>query len=83
MYPSEADEFVLSLISVSAGSPYQSTESRSVEIMLCTEGKAYLKDNGTQEIINIKKGDSVIIPAALIGYSITGDALIYKAAVPR
>ncbi len=82
VYASEADEFVLSVVSASAGSPYQSTESRSVEIMLCIEGTAYLKDNGTREIINIKKGESAIIPAAVIGYSITGDALIYKAAVP-
>jgi mannose-6-phosphate isomerase len=82
VYASEADEFVLSVVSVSAGSPYHSSESRSVEIMLCIEGTAYLKDNGTREIINIKKGESAIIPAAVIGYSITGDALIYKAAVP-
>ena len=51
--------------------------------MLCTEGTAYLRDNGTQETLNIKKGDSAIIPAAVVGYSIIGDALIYKAAVPR
>jgi len=82
VYPGEADEFVLSVVSASAGSPYQSSESRSVEIILCTEGAAYLKDKGTQEIINIKKGDSAIIPAAVMGYSISGDALIYKAAVP-
>jgi len=82
VYTSEADEFVLSVVSTSVGSPYQSSESRSVEIMLCTEGTAYLKDKGTQEIINIKKGESAIIPAAVISYSITGDALIYKAAVP-
>jgi mannose-6-phosphate isomerase len=82
VYAGEADEFVLSVVSVSAGSPYQSSESRSVEIMLCTEGTACLKDKGTQEIIHIKKGDSAIIPAAVIGYSISGDALIYKAAVP-
>jgi mannose-6-phosphate isomerase len=82
VYAGEADEFVFSVVSVSAGSPYQSSESRSVEIMLCTEGTAYLKDEGTQEIIYIKKGDSALIPAAVIGYSIAGDALIYKAAVP-
>ena len=82
VYAGEADEFVLSVVSTSAGSPYQSSESRSVEIMLCIEGTVDLKDQGTQEIINIKKGDSAIIPAAVISYSITGDALIYKAAVP-
>jgi mannose-6-phosphate isomerase len=82
LYASEADEFVLSVVCVSAGSPYQSSESRSVEILLCIEGSAYLQDNGTQEILIIKKGDSAIIPAAVVGYSINGDALIYKAAVP-
>ena len=50
--------------------------------MLCTEGMAYLKDNGTQEVTNIKKGDSAIIPAAVVGYTITWGALIYNAAVP-
>jgi mannose-6-phosphate isomerase len=82
VYASLADEFVLSVVSTSAGNAYQSSELRSVEIILCTEGTAYLEDKGSQEIINIKKGDSAIIPAAVIGYSITGDALIYKAAVP-
>jgi mannose-6-phosphate isomerase len=82
VYTTDADEFVLSVVCASAGSPYQSSESRSVEILLCTEGTACLKDNGTQESINIKKGDSAIVPAAVVGYSISGDALIYKAAVP-
>ena len=82
VYASAADEFVLTAVSASAGSPYQSSESRSVEIILCIEGTAYLKDHGTQEIITIKKGRSALIPAAVTGYSITGDALIYKAAVP-
>jgi mannose-6-phosphate isomerase len=82
VYASETDEFVLSVISTSANIPYQSSEARSVEIMLCTEGKASIRDNGSQEIIDINKGDSVMIPAAVIGYTISGDALIYKAAVP-
>jgi mannose-6-phosphate isomerase len=82
VYASEADEFVLSVVFTSAESPYQSSESRSVEILLCTEGVCRLKDNGTQEIINIKKGESAIVPAAVKGYTISGDALIYKAAVP-
>jgi len=82
-YASEADEFVLSVVCASAGSPYQSSESRRVEILLCIEGTACLKDNGTQDLLNIKKGDSAIIPVAVVGYSLSGDALIYKAAVPN
>lgn len=82
VYASETDEFILSVVSTSAGNPYQSSETRNVEIMLCTKGMASLKDNGTQEIINIKKGDSVIIPAVVLGYTISGETLIYKASVP-
>jgi mannose-6-phosphate isomerase len=82
VYASEADEFVLSVVSTSVGNPYRSSETRKVEILLCTEGMASFKNNGTQEIINIKKGDSVIIPAAVRCYTIRGETLIYKASVP-
>ncbi len=82
MYASKTDEFVLSMITMANGIPYQSSESRGVEIMLCTEGSASLEDTGSGEILPIKKGDSVIIPAAVTGYTATGDARVYKAAVP-
>ena len=82
VYTSKTDEFVLSMITIANGIPYQSSESRGVEIMLCTEGSASLEDIGSREIIPIKKGDSVIIPAAVTGYTATGEARIYKAAVP-
>jgi len=82
VYASAADEFVLSVISVSDGGSYQRSDLKSIEIMLCTEGRACLLDNCSKERINIKKGDSVIIPATVKDYGITGDAVFYKAAVP-
>ena len=82
VYGCGADEFLLSVVSVSEGKPYRSSRSRSVEIMLCTEGLAYLEDRDTNERIQIKRGDSVIIPAAVSGYTISGNVLIYKASVP-
>jgi len=82
VYASAADEFVLSVISVSDGGSYQRSDLKSIEIMLCTEGMAWLQDNCSKERINIKKGDSVIIPATVKDYGITGDAVFYKAAVP-
>ena len=82
VYASKTDEFVLSMITIANGTPYQSPETRSVEIMLCTEGSASLVDTGSDEIISIKKGDSVVIPAAVSGYTATGEARIFKAAVP-
>lgn len=82
VYECGADEFLLSVVSVSEGESYRSKEARNVEIILCTEGEACIQDQWTEERINIKKGDSAIIPAALPAYTISGKAVIYKAAVP-
>jgi len=77
-----ASEFVLSLISVSEENSYYSSTRRSAEILLCSDGQADLQDVGSKSSIKIKKGDSVLIPAAVKGYRINGDALFYKAGVP-
>ena len=82
VYASAANEFVLSVISVSHGRSYRKSDLKSVEIMLCTEGEAHLQSYGSKDIKNIEKGDSVIIPAAVKSYRVTGHAILYKAAVP-
>ena len=82
VYECGVNEFLLSVISVREGKAYRSAETRNVEIILCTEGMACLHDKGSEEKINIKKGQSAIIPAVLPVYHITGNAVIYKAAVP-
>ncbi|CAB1080123.1 Mannose-6-phosphate isomerase (EC [Olavius algarvensis Delta 1 endosymbiont] len=82
LYVTPANEFVLSSISLSRPNPYQSPTSRSVEILMCTSGAAALHDIGAGTDLAIKQGDSVLIPAAVKGYRINGDAVLYKAAVP-
>ena len=82
IYNNPASEFVLSLISVSSGCAYLSSSIRSAEILLCTEGEARIIDEGTRNSIELKKGISVIIPAAVKAYKINGTADLYKAAVP-
>jgi mannose-6-phosphate isomerase len=77
-----SNEFVLSRIGVGLRSTYQSPADRSIEILLCTDGRAVIKNRGTGDVIEIKKGDSVVVPAALKRYSISGTADFYKAAVP-
>jgi len=77
-----ADEFVLSLISVSKENSYISSTHRSAEILLCSDGQAAMQNTGTNHSLNIKKGDSVLIPAAVKAYKISGKAVFYKAAVP-
>jgi mannose-6-phosphate isomerase len=82
VFMNPADEFVLSSIIVSEASSYLNTKSRSVEILLCNDGEASMQDLGNKTRLKIKKGNSVVIPAAVKGYSISGRAEFYKAAVP-
>jgi mannose-6-phosphate isomerase len=81
LYPSFAEEFVLSVISIANGENYQKSNLHSAEILLCIDGEANLTGSkGTR--IQVKKGDSAFIAAATGSYSINGEAVFYKAAVP-
>ena len=81
LYPSFADEFELSVISIANGADYRKSDLYSAEILLCIDGEANLKDRGGTSI-QTKKGDSAFIAAATRSYSINGEAVFYKAAVP-
>jgi mannose-6-phosphate isomerase len=82
VYESDADEFVLSVICSPADGVYISPRDRSVEILLCTDGRAVLTDAGGGETFDIHKGLSLLIPAAVLQYRVEGKATVYKAAVP-
>lgn len=82
IYPSLAQEFVLSAISIAGGNVYRKSNIQSAEILLCIDGKAYLEDSSRKDCIQVKKGDSALISAATGSYRIHGDAVFYKAAVP-
>jgi mannose-6-phosphate isomerase len=82
-YASDAREFKLTVIGVSAGLSYMSPDDRSVEIMICTDGVARLTNPESKATLELSKGMSVLIPSALRRYSIEGAATIYKASVPR
>jgi len=82
VYPSDAEEFVLSVIPIKKGDVFESIELSGVEILFCSAGSARIKSGAEKESIPLKQGASVIIPAAAGKYSIEGDATIYKAAVP-
>ncbi len=81
-YTSFAEEFVLSVISISDGEVYRNAKLRSIEILLCTEGEAHLEDSVSNRILHIKRGDSAVISAAAKSYTLKGDAVFFKAAVP-
>jgi mannose-6-phosphate isomerase len=77
-----AEEFRLATIFVSPESHFTSRLQRSVEILFCTEGAAVIEDATGAVSLNLAKGNSVLIPAAVKGYRLTGNATIYRADVP-
>jgi mannose-6-phosphate isomerase len=82
IYASLADEFVLSVITLKNDLMCYSPTNRSVEILLCTDGDVIITDLGNNEKLFFGKGKSIIIPASVKRYSIEGNAILYKAAVP-
>jgi mannose-6-phosphate isomerase len=82
LYGIFADEFALSVIDVDMSAAFRSGKTRSVEIMICTQGSAEIAELADGPVLKIGKGISVLIPAAVKQYTIQGCARIYKAAVP-
>jgi len=81
IYTSRAEEFILSVISVSPKKNYTNPAVRSAEILLCTDGRATITYFDNDKDISLKKGKSVIVPASVRMYNIKGMAKIYKASV--
>ena len=79
-YPSSAEEFVLSVLQISSDRDY-AFNSESICILFCTRGSAVLSCRKDESIIPIQRGESVLIPAALSGWSISGRATLYMASV--
>ncbi len=83
LYPNAVDEFMLSVLSPKEDLVINSTDRAGVEIMICVEGNAEISDSPTGDTLLIHKGASVIIPACVEQYQITGNAKIYRASVPN
>ena len=83
VYQTDAEEFMLERISLSQeNNLYESPLRRSAEIMICTEGEARLTNRVDGGQLDLRRGVSVFVPAAVRGYSIRGEATIYRASVP-
>ncbi len=82
VYRTPAREFALSVITLDAGDTYEGQMDRSVEILLCTSGEHKIAETGSIDHLALGKGASVLIPAAVPGYTIQGKGVIYRAAVP-
>jgi len=81
-YTTPAREFELSIIDVDEKSTYQSLKQRSAEILLVTSGAVSITDNADKITLKLTKGLSVMVPAGIESYQISGQGTLYKAAVP-
>jgi mannose-6-phosphate isomerase len=79
-YPSDVDEFRLSVIEVNGDAPFVSADDRNVEIWICTAGEVRLTCAGDE--LEVPKGVSFVVPAAAAPYRIVGTATLYRASVP-
>ncbi len=83
IYPAPVSEFMLAKIMIQKDQAYSSRKTRSIEIMICTNGYAEIQVAGTTQKLPIFQGTSLLIPACVPQYSITGQATLYKATVPE
>jgi mannose-6-phosphate isomerase len=81
-FHSPAEEFALCELSTTDSAPCQSGNRRKgAEIVLCVEGSAVIKKLTSKDEIIIEQGRSVFVPACVTGYSIQGNARLFKASV--
>ena len=82
-YACPAAEFSLTLVRVASDQPRLSPRRRSVEILLCIEGRGHLHSPANGQLTAFRKGDAFLIPAGVESYDIEGQGTFYKAAVPH
>jgi mannose-6-phosphate isomerase len=82
VYPTPAKEFVLSRLSLRKGASYREGGRKSLEIMICTQGKAEITDVATAEVLPVSRGSTFLVPAMVKEVAMEGDATLYKATVP-
>jgi mannose-6-phosphate isomerase len=81
-YPSDAEEFVLSVIPVQKDAAFESARRRSVEMLICIEGDVDLTDLGGGDVLSLSQGTAILVPAGVEQYRLEGQATLYKASVP-
>jgi mannose-6-phosphate isomerase len=82
LYPTGAEEFILSRITLEYPLSFESPVERSVEILICVEGEVNVLDLGTGDVLRLLPGYSILVPASVKAYRIRGLGTLYKAAVP-
>ena len=81
VYLTPAEEFILSVISI-RDEPAAEFTAESIQVLLCTEGEVVFTLPQTDQRLEITKGMSVVVPAAVGSYRISGRGRLYKASIP-
>ncbi len=81
LYQTPSKAFCLSRIDVSKSKSYR-RDNTGAEILLCLEGSGWIEKEKEGKKMPFRKGQSFLIPAAVSGYRIQGEGLLYKASVP-
>ena len=77
-----ADELDLAVIEIAPGETHERGGGRGVEILLCAEGGGVFRETATSAEVEFAKGDSFLVPAAVPGYRIEGNATLFRAGLP-
>jgi len=81
-YKTPTKAFSLSRIEVGPNVSCRCMDRMGVEILLCMDGAGTLADPDARWSISFKKGDSFFVPASVSGYTLKGEAMLYKAFIP-
>ena len=80
VYRTPAAEFELALLRLAPGRGFAVGGERGVEVLLCTRGTATVDAAGGPLALGC--GQSCLVPAAAGDYAVSGDADLYRVAVP-
>ena len=78
IYQTPAEEFQLSEIMLKGEETFMSETQRSVEILICMSGRGIIEELKSGKPLLLSKGVSVMIPAAVPRYGISGNITLYK-----
>lgn len=82
VYRTPAEEYRLSRLLPTPDGPFQSGGRRGPEIVFCHRGRARAEAE-TGAGSDLARGDSVFIPFGAGDYTIRGEAVLFRAAIPR
>jgi len=83
VFRTNADEFELSIIAATPEQPHENERRNTVQLLLCTAGRAAVNRAGVSAEMTVQKGSCLMITAGAPAFKITGSAAFYKAAVPE